>query len=139
MLLLVTHRHDGSEQAHVPEVADHPLLRGGGLAFFGTTFDVGTLDLRIEGDALFDVHLEARLPLMGERDGVADLALQSDVGDETLAGDGVGPGHAASVRVAVGVAVLDIDEEDVVVLTGGVQVRVGHSRARCPFRAVLSW
>lgn len=90
VLLQVARGHDGSEYTHVVEVCGHPLLRSGGLACLGAPFDVGALDPRVEGDALFDVHLEAGPALVDEGDGVADLALEGDIGDEAPAGDGVG-------------------------------------------------
>ena len=46
---------------------------------------------------------------------VADLALQADVGHQTVAGLGVDAGHIAGIGVAVGVAVLHIEQNDEIV------------------------
>lgn len=134
VLLLVSYGQDGAEHAYVVEVAGHPLASCGGLG--GPAFVVGALDLRVEGDAFLDEHLEAGLALVGEGDRVANLSFDRDIGDEALAADGIDTRHASRVGVAVGVAVFDVDEEDVVVLAGGVQVRIGHEKSWRPSGSV---
>jgi len=47
-----------------------------------------------------------------ERDIVADLALQRDVGDEAAIGLGVEPRHVAGVGIAVRIAVRHVEEEN---------------------------
>ena len=46
---------------------------------------------------------------------VADLALQADIGYQTVAGLGVDAGHITGIGVAVGVAVLYIEQNDEIV------------------------
>lgn len=119
--------HDGAEHADVEEVAAHP---GAGFALVcGPVLGgVGPFVLGVEGDAGFHIDLVAGLVLVAvdQGDRVADLPLDGDVGDQALAGDRVGAGDAAVVRVSVGVAVGGVDEEDEVVLAGRVEVRLGH-------------
>ena len=56
---------------------------------------------------------------------VADLALEADVGDEPLACLRVEARHVAGIGVAVGVAVLDVEQDDEIVAA----VDGGHAAA----------
>ncbi|CAB4887668.1 unannotated protein [freshwater metagenome] len=58
-------------------------------------------------------------------DCVPDFALQADVGDQAVAGLGVGARLVAGVRVPVGVAVDHLDEQERIVADGWVEVRQG--------------
>src|SRR5918994_4343105 len=80
----------------------------------------------VERDALvLNVDLEALFVAVGEVNVVADLALDRNIGNETLHGFGVDAGQVAGVRIAVGVAIGDIEEENGVVALGGVGVDGG--------------
>ena len=62
-----------------------------------------------------DVYLVPGLVLAGGVHPVPDLALQGNVGDQALGGLGVHSGQVAGVGVAVGIAVLDVEEQHEVV------------------------
>jgi hypothetical protein len=52
---------------------------------------------------------------MGSLDKIPDLALEADVGNESLAGFGIDTREVARVGIAVGVGILNVEEEDEVV------------------------
>src|SRR5690606_19795499 len=62
-----------------------------------------------------------------QRHRVADLALDRDVGHQALAGFHIGARLVAAVRIAIRVAVRDVEEENDVVAAAGVKVRGGHA------------
>ena len=71
--------------------------------------------LGVERHALvLDVDVEGALAVLvvvgDERDEVADLALEGDVGDEPLHRLGVGARQVAGVRVGVGVTVGGVED-----------------------------
>jgi len=76
----------------------------------------------------------ARVTRAGQCQGVADLAFDRDVGDQTVVGFVVGAGLVAGVGVAVGVAVGDVEQEHGVVADSRVQVGLGHGVGGPPCR-----
>ena len=62
-----------------------------------------------------DVYLVPGLVLVGGVHPVPDLAFQGNVRDQALGGLGVHSGQVAGVGVAVGVAVLDVEEQHEIV------------------------
>ena len=76
-----------------------------------TCFCIATL----QGNLILDVDAVAGIVLLDCFHIVADLALEADVGHQPVAGFGVDAGHVAGVRVAVGIAVLHIEQDDKIV------------------------
>lgn len=69
----------------------------------------------VEGNAVLDVDAVAFFVLFQGLDIVADLPLEADVGHQTVARLGVDAGHIACIGVAVGVAVLDVEQDDEII------------------------
>lgn len=66
-------------------------------------------------NAVLDVDAVAFFVLFQGLDIVADLPLEADVGHQTVARLGVDAGHIACIGVAVGVAVLDVEQDDEII------------------------
>ena len=69
----------------------------------------------LQGNLILDVDAVAGIVLLDRLHIVADLALEADIGHQPVAGFWVDAGHVAGVRVAVGVAVLHIEQDNKIV------------------------
>ena len=74
--------------------------------------------LLVEDRAFLNIDREAAVAALGEFRVIANLALEADVGDEALIGLGVEPRQVAGVRVAVRIAVHDVEQENEIVAVG---------------------
>ena len=122
--------HHGTEGADIVEMFAHIIpqlavdIRVAFLGLFQVVLGGQTVVLQrlgiaaVQGYALLDIDavivgiggvLLQRLHI------VADLALQADIGHQTVAGLGVDAGHITGIRVTVGVAVLYIEQNDEIV------------------------
>ncbi len=126
--------HDGAEGADVVVVLAHPC---GGSVFdfrfhgFGRSFTdsfVGSFVLEVVDGSFGKIDALAVLSAASEGDEVADLALEADIGDESLAGFHVDAGQIACIGIAVGVGVLAVEEEEEVV---AVVHRIKSVRFQC--------
>ena len=115
--------HHGAEGADIEKVLAHEiphLCVQGRVCFFcvlqilagNAQIFQGFLIAAVQGDAVFYIDAPARGVLFGGLHIIADLALQADVGDEAIAALGVDTRHVARVRVAVGVTVFHIEQDD---------------------------
>ncbi len=66
----------------------------------------------IEGNVLFDVDLKTRCTLFYGLDIVADLAFEANVGYKSMSGLCIDARQVACIRVAVGIAVFYIEQDD---------------------------
>ena len=83
--------------------------------------------LLVEDGAFLDVDGVAGFAALGDFGVVANLALQTDVGDETLVRLGVEARQIAGVGIAVGIAVGDVEQENEIVAMG----KRGHASYSC--------
>ena len=132
--------HHCAKRTDVEEILAHPLRDL--LVFFGlvlarllerglTFFLVGRYVqrlispcvLEVEHRFFLNIDLVRWLLFMDQADVVADLAFEADVGDQPLPGLGIDARQVPRVRVAVGVAVGDVEEVDEVVT---ILDRFGH-------------
>src|SRR5699024_5816701 len=102
------------------EIADLTVQRR--VVFFGgfQVFVYAQIGQRLGVAALqrhlvLDVDAVTGGVLLGGLDIIADLAFEADVGHQAVAGLGVDAGHIAGIRVAVGVAVFDVEQNDKIV------------------------
>jgi hypothetical protein len=66
--------------------------------------------LTIQDASLLDVDLERRLLFMEHTDVVTDLPLETDVGDQAMAGLRIDSREVPGIGVAVGISILDVEE-----------------------------
>ncbi len=75
--------------------------------------------------ATLDVDLEAPFVAAREVDPVAYLALDRDIGDESLHGLRVDAWQVPSIWVAVGIAVADVEEQNEIMAAAGIVIGSG--------------
>ena len=80
--------------------------------------DIGLAMLLVEDGAFLDIDRVAGVAALGDLGVVADLAFQTDVGDEALVRLGIEARQIAGVRVAIGIAVRDVEQENEIVAMG---------------------
>ena len=116
-------RHDRAEGTDVIEVGAHEVPE---LLIQGFIFTLGLFQLlfvnaysraslqvaAVQRNAVFHIDAVAGFALLGGLYIVSDLALQADVRDQTVAGFRVDPRHIACVGISVGVAVLNVKQND---------------------------
>src|ERR1700686_1016034 len=90
----------------------------GDLVLLGPDRRIGLAVLLVKDRPLRDVDCETRLAALGKFNGVANLELEADIGDEALIGLGVEPRQVAGIRVSVRVAVRYIEQDDEIVAVG---------------------
>ena len=116
-------RHDRAEGADVKKVGAHevPELLVQIFVFFLGLFQLvfvyadsfaGLHVAAVQRNAVFHIDAVAGFALLGGLYIVSDLALQADVRDQTVAGFRVDPRHIACVGISVGVAVLNVKQND---------------------------
>ena len=116
-------RHHRPKGADIPEVGAHPsgkvprldavlrcLLEVVCLRHFWHHSSPRALVFDIEGRPFAHIDFVARLVRSRQSDVVADLALERDIGDETLVCLRIETRQVAGVGIAVGVAVDDVEE-----------------------------
>ena len=103
--------HEAAKAGRLVVGLRRELLVFGGGRVAGAQRDIGFAMLLVQHGAFGDVDAETRRVGAGDLDIVADLALEADVADQPVSRLWVHPRHVAGVRVAVGVAVLDVEEQ----------------------------
>ena len=109
--------HDGPERSNVEVVAAHVAANllhivAGRLVWIQIQRLVGLLMPAIENGLSLDVDGVRWLAPGRQLHEVADLPFQAHVGDDPLARLGIDSGEIPGIRVAIGVAVHHIEEED---------------------------
>jgi hypothetical protein len=74
--------------------------------------------LLIQDRAFLNVYVETCCPILSELNIIAYLAFQAHVRNQAVIGFGVEPWQVARVRVAVGIALANIEQEDKIVPIG---------------------
>ncbi len=81
------------------------------LVRFYTNIGAGFLVAGVQWYTILDVNAITRHILLGSLHIIADLALEAHIRHETVAGFWVDTRHTASIGVAVGIAVLYIEQQ----------------------------
>ncbi len=115
--------HDGAKGAHIVEILAHPVARLIHLVttlaflripfkqFFRPDSNIGAFMLLVQNGFFLDVDFIGRLLFLHQPNIVAHFALEADIGDQPFAGLCIDAWQVAGIRIAVGVAVLHIEQQ----------------------------